>query len=102
MSGLSIAGPEFRRWWSEYPVRRFRPAAITVRQPLAGPIELEVFQFAPVRGPEPADGGAGPRHAGRRRANRRCPGGRANGWRCRESVGRIEGRVTLAAGREAG
>ncbi|MGV9662135.1 MmyB family transcriptional regulator [Nocardia niigatensis] len=41
MSGLSVADPEFRRWWSEYPVRRFRPAAITVRQPLAGPIELD-------------------------------------------------------------
>ncbi|WP_433565573.1 helix-turn-helix transcriptional regulator [Nocardia sp. CA-151230] len=50
-SELSVVSPDFRRWWSEYPVRRFRPATITVRHPRAGPIELEVFQLRPVEYP---------------------------------------------------
>ncbi|MFE3057973.1 helix-turn-helix transcriptional regulator [Nocardia sp. NPDC059239] len=51
VSELSVVSPDFRRWWSEYPVRRFRPATITVRHPRAGPIELEVFQLRPVEYP---------------------------------------------------
>ncbi|MEV6098075.1 helix-turn-helix transcriptional regulator [Nocardia sp. NPDC051981] len=51
VSELSVVSSDFRRWWSEYPVRRFRPATITVRHPRAGPIELEVFQLRPVEHP---------------------------------------------------
>ncbi|MFI1913109.1 helix-turn-helix transcriptional regulator [Nocardia sp. NPDC020380] len=51
IDGLCAESPEFRRWWSEYPVRRFRPAVITVEHPRAGPIELELFQWRPVEDP---------------------------------------------------
>ncbi|WP_067548013.1 helix-turn-helix transcriptional regulator [Nocardia crassostreae] len=48
---LREASPEFRQWWSEYPVRRFRPANILVRHPDAGEVELELFQTRPVENP---------------------------------------------------
>lgn len=51
VAALIAESPEFRHWWSEYPVRRFRPAVITVRHPDAVPIELEVFQLRPVENP---------------------------------------------------
>ncbi|MEC3914977.1 helix-turn-helix transcriptional regulator [Nocardia sp. CDC160] len=51
VAGLIAESPEFRAWWSEYPVRRFRPATIGVRHPRAGLIELEVFQVRPVENP---------------------------------------------------
>ncbi|GAB0107387.1 helix-turn-helix transcriptional regulator [Nocardia sp. JMUB6875] len=51
VAGLTVASPEFRRWWSEYPVRRFRPATIVVNHPGVGSIELEVFQLRPAEDP---------------------------------------------------
>ncbi|GAB2549088.1 helix-turn-helix transcriptional regulator [Nocardia heshunensis] len=51
IAGLTSESPQFRRWWSEYPVRRFRPATISVRHPLTGTIDLEVFQLRPVEDP---------------------------------------------------
>jgi len=44
-TALTEASPQFRDWWAEYPVRYFRPATIAVRHPLAGLIELEMFQL---------------------------------------------------------
>ncbi|QLY29833.1 helix-turn-helix domain-containing protein [Nocardia huaxiensis] len=51
VAGLRAESPEFRLWWEEYPVRRFRPATITVEHPSAGAIELELFQSRPVDDP---------------------------------------------------
>ncbi|MVU76617.1 helix-turn-helix domain-containing protein [Nocardia sp. ET3-3] len=51
VAALIEESPEFRRWWSEYPVRRFRPATIGVWHPAAGLVELEVFQVRPVENP---------------------------------------------------
>ncbi|MEU0541646.1 helix-turn-helix transcriptional regulator [Nocardia sp. NPDC005978] len=51
VSELSRESPEFRRWWSEYPVGRFRPATIVVAHPDAGDIELELFQLRPAEDP---------------------------------------------------
>ncbi|MGV9410901.1 helix-turn-helix transcriptional regulator [Nocardia sp. NPDC003693] len=51
VSELSRESPEFARWWSEYPVGRFRPATITVAHPEAGDIELELFQLRPAEDP---------------------------------------------------
>ncbi|MFF2551771.1 helix-turn-helix transcriptional regulator [Nocardia sp. NPDC058058] len=48
VSGLSEASPEFRGWWSEYPIHRFRPASVAVRHAGIGVIELELFQLRPV------------------------------------------------------
>lgn len=48
---LIEASPEFRQWWSEYPVRTFRPATIGVEHPEVGVIELELFQLRPVDSP---------------------------------------------------
>jgi hypothetical protein len=45
VEALSEAGPQFRDWWAEHPVRYFRPAAIAVRHPEAGLIQLEMFQL---------------------------------------------------------
>jgi transcriptional regulator with XRE-family HTH domain len=45
VAALSQASPQFRNWWAEYPVRYFRPAAIAVRHPVAGLIQLEMFQL---------------------------------------------------------
>ncbi|MEV6768142.1 helix-turn-helix transcriptional regulator [Nocardia sp. NPDC051030] len=49
--GLNVASPEFRRWWSEYPIHRFRPAGISVEHPGIGVVELELFQLRPVENP---------------------------------------------------
>lgn len=51
VAGLRAQSPEFRQWWSEYPVRRFRPATITIRHPSVGEVELELFQSRPVENP---------------------------------------------------
>ncbi|MFI6867125.1 helix-turn-helix transcriptional regulator [Nocardia sp. NPDC050406] len=51
VAGLRAESPEFRRWWEEYPVRRFRPATITIRHREVGDIELELFQSRPVEDP---------------------------------------------------
>ncbi|MFC9997529.1 helix-turn-helix transcriptional regulator [Nocardia sp. NPDC127526] len=48
---LCAASPEFRDWWPDYRVRRFRPAGIVIDHPHAGPIELKVFQMRPVENP---------------------------------------------------
>jgi transcriptional regulator with XRE-family HTH domain len=45
VTALTEASPQFRDWWAEYPVRYFRPAVIAVRHPLAGLIQLEIFQL---------------------------------------------------------
>jgi MmyB-like transcription regulator ligand binding domain len=45
VSALSKASPLFRQWWSEYPVRYFRPATIAIRHPRAGVIALQMFQL---------------------------------------------------------
>lgn len=52
VAGLSEASPEFRTWWSEYPVRDFRPAAIVIEHPEAGPIELALYQLRLVENPD--------------------------------------------------
>ncbi|WP_330182316.1 helix-turn-helix transcriptional regulator [Nocardia sp. NBC_01503] len=51
VADLSEASPEFRRWWSEYPIRRFRPSTIVVEHAEVGVIELELFQLRPVENP---------------------------------------------------
>ena len=52
VKGLTAASPEFRRWWSEYPIREFRPATIHIQHPVAGPIALEMFQTRLVEHPD--------------------------------------------------
>jgi transcriptional regulator with XRE-family HTH domain len=42
---LTQVSPEFRDWWAEYPIRDFRPATIGIRHPVAGLIQLEMFQL---------------------------------------------------------
>jgi transcriptional regulator with XRE-family HTH domain len=49
---LSAASPQFRQWWTDYPVRDFRPATITVDHPAIGPLALEMFQLRPVEHPD--------------------------------------------------
>ncbi|MGW5316697.1 helix-turn-helix transcriptional regulator [Nocardia thailandica] len=49
---LGAASPEFRAWWSEYPVRDFRPAVIGIDHPTAGRIDLELFQLRLVEHPD--------------------------------------------------
>jgi transcriptional regulator with XRE-family HTH domain len=49
---LSAASPQFRQWWTEYPVRDFRPATITVDHPAIGSLALEMFQLRPVEHPD--------------------------------------------------
>jgi transcriptional regulator with XRE-family HTH domain len=49
---LTEVSPEFREWWAEYPIRRFRPATIAIDHPGAGMIELEMFQLRPVEHPD--------------------------------------------------
>ncbi|SUA79279.1 Uncharacterised protein [Nocardia otitidiscaviarum] len=51
VAGLREASPEFRQWWAEYPVRRFRPATIVVCHPEVGEVEVELFQSRPVENP---------------------------------------------------
>jgi transcriptional regulator with XRE-family HTH domain len=45
VAALNQASPQFRDWWAEYPVRSFRPATIAVNHPVAGLIQLEMFQL---------------------------------------------------------
>jgi hypothetical protein len=45
VAALAESSPQFRDWWAEYPVRYFRPAAIAVKHPEAGLIQLEMFQL---------------------------------------------------------
>jgi transcriptional regulator with XRE-family HTH domain len=52
VAGLTTESPEFRLWWTQHPVREFRPATITVDHPAIGPLELEMFQLRPVEHPE--------------------------------------------------
>ncbi|MEV4208095.1 helix-turn-helix transcriptional regulator [Nocardia salmonicida] len=49
---LSAASPEFRTWWSEYPIQDFKPTIISIDHPEAGPIDLELFQLRLVENPE--------------------------------------------------
>jgi transcriptional regulator with XRE-family HTH domain len=49
---LTELSPEFQRWWSEYPIRYFRPATITVDHPEVGQVDLEMFQLRPVEYPD--------------------------------------------------
>lgn len=51
-TALSEASPEFRAWWAEYPVRYSRPATVTINDPDAGMIELELFQLRPLDQPD--------------------------------------------------
>jgi len=51
-AALTEAGPEFREWWAEYPVRHFRPAVIQLNHPEAGRLDLEMFQLRPVEYPD--------------------------------------------------
>ncbi|HEX7162367.1 MAG TPA: helix-turn-helix transcriptional regulator [Trebonia sp.] len=44
-AALIQASPQFRDWWTEYPVRYFRPATIAINHPDAGLIQLEIFQL---------------------------------------------------------
>jgi transcriptional regulator with XRE-family HTH domain len=52
IAGLSAASPQFRQWWTEYPIREFRPATILIDHPHAGPIALEMFQTRLVEHPD--------------------------------------------------
>lgn len=52
VSALTDASPEFRRWWSSYPVREFKPATIAVDHPAVGRITLDVYQMRPVEYPD--------------------------------------------------
>lgn len=49
---LSAASPEFRTWWSEYPIQDFQPTTIGIDHPEAGPIDLELFQLRLVENQE--------------------------------------------------
>ncbi|MBL1079068.1 helix-turn-helix domain-containing protein [Nocardia sp. 2] len=51
VAGLRAESLEFKQWWSEYPVHRFRPATILVNHPEVGQVELELFQSRPVDDP---------------------------------------------------
>lgn len=52
VSRLSAASPEFRRWWTEYPVRSFRPATIAIDHPTVGRLHLELYQLRPIENPD--------------------------------------------------
>ncbi|WP_433657416.1 helix-turn-helix transcriptional regulator [Nocardia sp. CA-128927] len=49
---LNEASLEFRTWWSEYPVREFRAATIGIDHPVAGALDLELFQLRLVENPD--------------------------------------------------
>src|SRR5262245_14000611 len=48
VTSLQDASREFREWWSEYPVRDFKPATTIVDHPIVGLIRLELYQMHPV------------------------------------------------------
>jgi transcriptional regulator with XRE-family HTH domain len=52
VTALKNASPEFRDWWSEYPVRDFRPATVAVTHPDVGRIGLDLYQLRPVEYPD--------------------------------------------------
>jgi len=52
VAALTEASPEFRSWWSEYPVQDFRAATIGIDHPEAGPMNLELFQLRLVENPD--------------------------------------------------
>jgi transcriptional regulator with XRE-family HTH domain len=52
VAALAEASPEFRAWWSEYPVGSFRPATIELTHPLAGEVAFELFQLRLVEQPD--------------------------------------------------
>jgi len=45
IAALAEASPQFRDWWAEYPVRSFRPVTITIDNPAAGPVTVELYQL---------------------------------------------------------
>lgn len=49
---LSEESEEFREWWSQYPVRSFRPATIGIDHPTAGRVMLRMFQLRPAENPD--------------------------------------------------
>ncbi|MEV5742445.1 helix-turn-helix transcriptional regulator [Microbispora rosea] len=49
---LSEVSPEFREWWADYPVRRFRPATVAIDHPEIGRVDLEMFQLRPAEHPD--------------------------------------------------
>ncbi|MRH90931.1 helix-turn-helix domain-containing protein [Nocardia sp. SYP-A9097] len=51
VADLSAASPEFRDWWTEYSIHRFRPSTVVVEHAGVGVIELELFQLRPVENP---------------------------------------------------
>lgn len=52
VTALTEASPEFEEWWTEYPIRSFRPATIGIDHPVAGRIMFEMFQLRPVEHPD--------------------------------------------------
>jgi transcriptional regulator with XRE-family HTH domain len=52
VTALTEASPQFRDWWSAYPVRYFRPATIGIKHAKAGLIKLQMFQLRLVDQPD--------------------------------------------------
>jgi hypothetical protein len=52
VTALTKASPHFRDWWSEYPVRYFRPATIAIKHPRVGLIGPQMFQLRLVDQPD--------------------------------------------------
>ncbi|MEV4236120.1 MULTISPECIES: helix-turn-helix transcriptional regulator [unclassified Nocardia] len=52
VGALTEASPEFRTWWSEYPVQDFRAATIGIDHPEAGPVNFELFQLRLAENPD--------------------------------------------------
>lgn len=49
---LSEVSREFREWWADYPVRRFRPATVGIDHPEIGRLDLEMFKMRPMGHPD--------------------------------------------------
>jgi hypothetical protein len=52
VTALGTASPEFRAWWQEYPVNEFRPATIGLSHPIAGELDLQLYQLRMVEDPD--------------------------------------------------
>jgi transcriptional regulator with XRE-family HTH domain len=52
ITALSAASTEFRAWWQEYPVNEFRPATIGLSHPIAGELDLQLYQLRMVEDPD--------------------------------------------------